>query len=90
MKLNKGKLYASRGEEFIVNVDYKLYHESESSSQGELKTTEYRRLSDGDGYIIELQDGFRSRCSLRKKINQAVSGIPPLYHYYFKMHESFE
>ena len=88
--MNKGKLYGSRGKEFIVNVDYKLYHESESSLQGELKPTEYRRLSDGDGYIIELQDGFRSKCSLRKKINQAVGGIPPLYHYYFILRESFE
>ncbi len=85
--MNEGKLYSSKGEKFIVDVDYKLYGESESRWQGELIPVEYRRLTDGDGYILELQDGFRNRCSLRKKVNQAVNGIPPLFHYYFRVHE---
>ena len=78
-----GKLYFGGGE-FIVTVDYHFYDVVEASWWGELVPTEYRRLSDGDGYVIELEDGRRGRCSLRKRVNRAVSGTPPLYHYYFR------
>ena len=44
------------------------------------------RLSDGDGYVIELLDGRRGWCSLKKRVNRAVHGIPPLYHYHFRGH----
>ena len=77
-----GKLYKPSGNEFIVNVDYQLYDETKGSWWGELVPKEYsRQLVDGDGYIIELEDGRRGQCSLRKRINRAVSGTPPLYHY---------
>ncbi|MBE9477894.1 MAG: hypothetical protein IMY81_01470 [Chloroflexi bacterium] len=79
-----GKLYRLGGDEFIVKVDYRFHDESPVSWWGELVPKEYRRLSDGDGYIIELEDGRKGRCSLRKRVNRAVSGIPPLYHYQFK------
>jgi len=78
-----GKLYFDGGD-FIVNVDYRFYDESTVSWWGELVPKEYRRLSDGDGYLLELEDGRRGRCSLRKRVNIAVSGTPPLYHYYFR------
>jgi hypothetical protein len=79
-----GKLYRLGGDEFIVKVDYRFHDESPVSWWGELVPKEYRRLSDGDGYILELEDGRKGRCSLRKRVNRAVSGIPPLYHYQFK------
>ncbi len=79
-----GKLYRLGGDEFIVKVDYQFHDQSPVSWWGELVPKEYRRLSDGDGYIIELEDGRKGRCSLRKRVNRAVSGIPPLYHYQFK------
>ena len=79
-----GKLYRLGGDEFIVKVDYQFHDESPVSWWGELVPKEYRRLSDGDGYILELEDGRKGRCSLRKRVNRAVSGIPPLYHYQFK------
>ena len=85
-----GKLYRLGGDEFIVNVDYQFHDESPVSWWGELVPKEYRRLSDGDGYIIELEDGRKGRCSLRKRVNRAVSGIPPLYHYQFKGRGQFE
>ena len=80
-----GKLYKSgSGEELIGNVNYRFHDESETSWWGELMLTEYKRVGDGAGYIIELEDGRRGNCSLRKRVNRAVSGVPPLYRYHFK------
>jgi hypothetical protein len=81
--VTRGKLYTARSGEFIVEVNYQLFGESEASWWGELVPTEYRRINDGEGFLLELDDGRRGRCSLRKRINRAVSGTPPLYHYQF-------
>jgi len=85
-----GKLYFFNSEEAIFKVDYRFYDESDLHWWGELVPTEYRRLNDGDGYVIELEDGRRGRCSLRKRVNRAVSGTPPLYYYYFRGMGRFE
>ncbi len=83
--MTAGKLYKlGSGEEFIANVNYQFHDESETRWWGELMLTEYKRVGDGAGYIIELEDGRRGSCSLRKRVNRAVSGVPPLYHYHFK------
>jgi hypothetical protein len=80
-----GKLYKSgSGGEFIANVNYRFHDESETRWWGELMLTEYKRVGDGAGYVIELEDGRRGNCSLRKRVNRAVSGVPPLYRYHFK------
>jgi len=80
-----GKLYKlGSGEEFIANVSYHLLDESRSTWWGELVLTEYQRINDGAGYLIELEDGRKGSCTLRKRVNRAVSGIPPLYRYHFK------
>ena len=81
--MTRGKLYTARSGEFIVEVNYQLFGESEASWWGELVPTEYHRINDGEGYLLEMDDGRRGRCSLRKRINRAVSGTPPLYHYQF-------
>lgn len=85
-----GKLYWHGGTQFIVDVEYRFYDESPLSWWGELVPRDYRRFSDGDGYVIELEDGRRGRCALRKRINRAVSGTPPLYYYYFRGLGRFE
>ena len=85
-----GKLYSFGDKEALVKVNYRFYDESSASWWGELVPKEYRRLSDGDGYLIELEDGRRGRCSLRKRVNRAVSGTPPLYYYYFRGSGQFE
>ena len=85
-----GRLYGFDSEEAIVSVDYRFYDESPLHWWGELVPKEYRRLGDGDGYIIELEDGRRGRCSLRKRVNRAVSSTPPLYSYYFRGMGYFE
>lgn len=79
-----GKLYHLEGGELIVKVDYRFHDESSLNWWGELIPREYRRLEDGDGYVLELEDGRKGRCTLRKRVNRAVSGTPPLYHYQFK------
>jgi len=84
--VSAGKLYKSRGGEFIANVDYQFHDDSKTNWWGELVLTEYRAISDGNNYAIELQDGRRGRCSLRKRVNRAVTGLPPRYHFHFRGH----
>ena len=82
--MSVGKLYSPRGEKFVVGIEYKFYDDSPTSWWGEFILTEYRRLGDGDGYVIELEDGRKGRCSIRKRVNKAVTGIPSFYYYYFR------
>lgn len=87
--MDVGKLYTF-DDEFIVDVDYKLFDSSETGWWGELVPMEYCRIGDGDGYVLELGDGRRGQCSLKRRINRAVSGVPPLYHYNFRGHGPLE
>ena len=80
-----GKLYRL-DDAFFADVNYQFHDESATSWWGELVLTEYQQLNESDSYVIELQDGRRGRCSLRKRINRAVKGTPPLYYYHFKGH----
>ena len=87
--METGKLFNSN-KKLLVKVEYKLHSGTDSKWWGELVPTEYINLSNGDGYILELEDGQKGRCSLQKLINHAVSSVPPLYHYRFKGHSSLE
>ena len=78
-----GKLYRVSDNEFITEVNYKFQDESETGWWGELTLTDYKRINDHDIHIIELADMRRGRCRLRKRVNRAVSGIPPRYVYQF-------
>jgi hypothetical protein len=79
-----GKLYSAYDEQLAVEVDYQCHDESPQNWWGELTLTEFNRLKDGDGYIIELADGRRGRCFLKKKVNRAVQGLLPLFCYHFR------
>ena len=79
-----GRLYYQNSGEAIVEVDYRFYDESPSGWWGELIFKEYRRVRDGDGYVIEFEDGRKGSCLLTKRVNRAVTGTPPLYYYYFR------
>ena len=72
-----GKLYNANDEQFLVNVNYQFQHETKTSWWGELTLIDYMRLNDGSGYILELEDNRKGRCSLKKRVNRAVSGVPP-------------
>ncbi|GAJ16048.1 unnamed protein product, partial [marine sediment metagenome] len=60
------------------------YDKAETGWWGELVLTEYKRPDESASYVIEFEDGRRGKCSLRKRVNRAVSGVPPLYRYQFR------
>ena len=78
-----GKLYRYNDEQFIANVNYQFQHETPQKWWGELLLTEYMRINDGAGYILELEDNRKGKCTLNKRVNRAVTGIPPRYIYRF-------
>lgn len=78
-----GKLYRVSDNEFITEVNYKFQDESETGWWGELTLTDYKRINDNDIYLIELDDNRLGKCRLRKRVNRAVSGVPPRYVYQF-------
>jgi len=85
-----GRLYHYIDEEFIVEVNYQFQHESEQRWWGELTLVDYVRLKDGSGYILELEDGRRSKCTLKKRVNRAVTSLPPRYVYHFSGNTKFD
>jgi len=85
-----GKLYNSLNEEFLANVNYQFQHDEDHSWWGEFTLIEYLQIKDGAGYIIKLEDGRRCRCNLKKRINRAVTSLPPRYVYHFSGSGKFE
>ena len=79
-----GKLYQSENSQLIGSIEYKFQNETDGNWWGELVFTKYTKAGDGDGYLLETEDGRRGRCALKKKVNKAVSGIPPLYYYHVR------
>jgi hypothetical protein len=84
-----GKLYNFVNNELIVNVNYNFQHEEEYQWWGELTTIEYKQVKDGS-YLIELEDGKKSRCALKKRVNRAVTSLPPRYVFHFSGSGKFE
>ncbi len=80
--MSLGKLYRCDGE-FVAEVDYKYFNGISQNWWGELTLTEYKKISEGNGYVIELADGKRGKCSLTKKVNRAVQGLSPLFCYVY-------
>ena len=81
--MGTGKLYSSNNEQFVVDVDYQLQHETPTNWWGELIFVNYMRINDSASYIIELEDKRKGRCYLKKRVNRAVTGVPPRYIYHF-------
>ena len=88
--MSKGKLYEAKSKEFLADVNYQLHDDSLQHWWGELTLTEYKRIKDGEGYMLELDDGRKGKCSLKKNVNKAVSGVPPLYYYRFRGQSPFK
>jgi hypothetical protein len=80
--MSSGKLYNSDGQ-LVAEVDYKYFNGITQNWWGELTLTEYRKIKEGNGYVIELEDGRRGKCYLKKKVNRAVYGLIPLFCYVF-------
>lgn len=85
-----GRLYQAMNNEFIANVSYQFQHEEDHSWWGELTLIEYLQIKDGGGYTIELEDGRKGRCALKKRVNRAVTNLPPRYVYHFSGSGKFE
>jgi len=81
--VSKGKLYNLSENQLMTEVNYKFHDKSATNWWGELTLTDYIRINENDGYIIELDDTRRGKCRLRKRVNRAVSGVPPRYVYQF-------
>jgi hypothetical protein len=78
-----GKLYQVSDNQFIDNVNYQLFqHPAATNWWGELTFASYISLNEGDRFIIEFEDKRKSQCHLKKRVNRAVSGIPPRYTYH--------
>ena len=78
-----GKLYRHSDNQFLANIDYRLFtHRAATNWWGELILIDNVRLTDGGRFIIELEDKRKSKCHLKKRVNRAVSGIPPRYIYH--------
>ena len=88
--MSTGKLYRSSDEELIAEVNYQFQHVSPQRWWGELTLIDYARVNDGPGYILELEDGRKSRCNLKKRVNRAVTSLPPRYIYRFNGTGKFE
>lgn len=80
-----GKLYIMQtdDENLIGVINYRLQSETSTGWWGEMVLLEYKPVIDGTGYVIELEDSRRGKCSLKKRVNRAVSGVPPRYIYHF-------
>lgn len=50
--------------------------------QGEMVSVDSVKIRDGGQYVIELDSGCQGLCSLRKKVNKAVMGLPVRYFYH--------
>jgi hypothetical protein len=85
-----GRLYHAANEEFIANVSYQFQHDEDHGWWGELTLVEYTQIKDGGGYTIELEDGRRCRTILKKRVNRAVTSLPPRYVYHFSGSGKFE
>ena len=76
-----GKLYRLNDEHFVANINYHLHTGTLTNWWGELIPIEYVRIADGADYIIELEDKRKVKCDLKRRVNRAVTGIPPRYVY---------
>ncbi len=78
-----GRLYRLSDNKLVAKVNYHLHDESATNWWGELTLIDYMRLNEREEYIIELEDKRKGKCRLKKRVNRAVSGIPPRYIYHF-------
>ncbi len=78
-----GGLYGISDNKLVAKVNYQLHDETATNWWGELTLIDYMRLNEREGYIIELEDKRKGRCRLKKRVNRAVSGVPPRYIYTF-------
>lgn len=78
-----GKLYRQNDNVLISHIHYKFHNDTPTNWWGELVMTEYVAIGDEASCIIELEDQRKGKCRIKKKVNRAVTGVPPRYVYHF-------
>jgi hypothetical protein len=85
IKEGRGKLYLIGGsEQFVSDIDYKLYQELDAEPErwwGEFYLDRGIKISEEERYTIELEDGCKGRCFVKKLVNKVLPGIPAQYVY---------
>jgi hypothetical protein len=79
IKQGRGKLYLIGSKQFISEIDYKLYQELDTEPKrwwGEFYLDRSMKISEGKEYIMELEDGGKAQCYVRKLVNRVLPGIP--------------
>jgi hypothetical protein len=84
IKLYVGKIHFAGNKQEAVEVKYRFYAETSVGWRGEFTPKEHRNFIEGEGYIIELEDGRRGECYIRKMVNRVIPTVPPVYSYYFR------
>jgi hypothetical protein len=83
LNMGTGKLYRLSDNQFMADINYQLYQRSESTEwSAELTLPSSLKINDNEIFIIKLEDGRKCLRKLRKKVNRAVSGIPPCFIYH--------
>jgi hypothetical protein len=80
IKEGRGKLYIIGGsEQFLSDIDGKLYQDLKAEPPrwwGEIYIDRGIKINEKEGHVIELEDGCRGQCFLRKLVNRVLPGIP--------------
>ena len=79
-----GKLYRIGEEKAFASVNYQIRESMSSfSSQwsGEVILRDEVSIGEGGWYLIELEDGSRGKCVLKRMVNRATSSVPPRFVY---------
>jgi len=79
--MNAGKLYRFDEEQYVTDVNYRLFGNNLRNVSGELIPEGYERISDGGDYIVELEDNHKIRCNLKINFNRPAIGLPPRFAY---------
>ena len=82
----KGKLYRAASEQFAAAIDYQVHEDLTADPVhwwGEFTLTDKVSIRENDRYIIELEDGRKGRCYIKKLVNRVARGVPPRYVYHF-------
>jgi len=90
-----GKIYKVGNKQAVATVKYQLHEEFTAGGKlerwwGELTFMEKVNINNSDRYMIELEDKRKGRCSLKRRTNKAVLGVPPRYFYLFQGSGSLE